>query len=75
MLIENDIRGGVSQCSNRYAKVNHKYMNEQYDSNLPNSYLIYFDINYMDGAAMRHYLVYGEFEWIVNINIYIFVKY
>ena len=44
LMAEKRIRGGICHVSDRYAKVNNKYMKE-FDKNKESSYLKYWDIN------------------------------
>ncbi|XP_031777427.1 uncharacterized protein LOC107981297 [Nasonia vitripennis] len=64
MFIEAGIRGGISQCCNRYAKANNPYMGSSYDKNQKTKTLLYFDINNLYGWAMVQYLPVGKFKWI-----------
>ncbi|XP_051165698.1 uncharacterized protein LOC127284345 [Leptopilina boulardi] len=54
MFIERGIRGGVSQCTNRYAKANNPYM-EKYDANdAPIGYILEVDLDYPEELHDKH---------------------
>lgn len=67
-FIERGIRGGLSQCSKRYAEANNKFLPD-YNPAIDDVYLMYFDINNQYGWAMSQYLPYGEFKWLPEDEI------
>ena len=62
-MIEKGLRGGMTQCTYKKVEANNKYMNEQYDTSKPSSYINYLDANNLYGLAMCKKLPYKNFEW------------
>ncbi|XP_031785674.1 uncharacterized protein LOC100113970 [Nasonia vitripennis] len=69
MFIERGIRGGISQCCNRYSRANNIYMGTDYDADQYSKYLIYYDVNNLYGWAMQQSLPYGGFKWMTETAI------
>ncbi|XP_044010159.1 uncharacterized protein LOC122853803 [Aphidius gifuensis] len=70
LFIEGGIRGGLSQCSHRHVIANNKYISE-YNPNIEDSYLMYFDVNNLYGFAMASTLPVSDFQWEENFDIHL----
>ena len=73
LIFEEGIRG-VSTITNRYARANHKYM-ENYDPEEESVYIQYLDANNLYGYAMNQPLPFGNFEWLSEDEIHTLTKY
>ena len=64
LMIENNIRGGLSGVSHRHVSANNPYTEHPYNSSLPNSYISYVNANNLYGHAMRQPLPTGKFRFL-----------
>ena len=67
LMLEEEIRGGISHAIHRYVKANNKYMKD-YDENKESSYIQYLDANRLYGWAMRQKLPVNGFKWIEDTS-------
>ena len=63
-MIDKGIRGGVAMIVKRYAKANNPKLGNDFNPNLPTSYIIYLDANNLYGWAMSQYLPFRGFHWL-----------
>ena len=63
LMIERGMRGGISMISKKYAKANNP-MVPGYDSSKNTSWLAYYDMNNLYGAAQSKPLAEKEFYWL-----------
>ncbi len=62
-FFEESIRGGISQCSGRFAKANVPG-SQDFETDKPPMELAHLDANNLYGWAMSQPLPYDEFEWV-----------
>ena len=67
LMIEEGIRGGITQVITKYSEANNKYM-ENYDQNKGSSYLQYLDVNSLYAWAMSKKLPIKNFEFCKDLS-------
>jgi hypothetical protein len=68
LFLENNIRGGVSMISKRYAKANNPFV-DGYDETKPNTWLVYLDANNLYGYSMQQSLPQSNFRFLSDEEI------
>ena len=63
IFFEKGIKGGISYISNRYSKVDNKYL-KSYEPKQESKDIIYLDTNNLYGYAISKFLPTSGFKWI-----------
>ena len=63
IFLERSMRGGISTITKKYAKANNPLL-ERYDPELPESYIMYFDMNNLYGCSQVSSLPVSHFRWM-----------
>ena len=63
IMIEDNIRGGISTINHRLLTANNKYLGD-FDPKMPSSYIMYVDANNLYGKGMSEKLPTGSFNWL-----------
>jgi hypothetical protein len=68
LFVENNIRGGISMISNRYARANNEYLEdrEEFDPDKPTEFITYLDANNLYGFALCQPLPVDNFHFITS---------
>ena len=67
LMVEEGVRGGITQVILINSVANNKYM-ENYDSNKESSFLQYLDVNSLYAWAMCQKLPMKNFEWCKDLR-------
>ncbi|CAB3248314.1 unnamed protein product [Arctia plantaginis] len=70
-MLEKGIRGGLAQCSMRYAKANNIYLSD-FNEKEPSTFLVYLDCVNLYGHAMKQRLPTGNFRFLTKSEIALF---
>ena len=65
LMVEEGIRGGICQVSQRYSTANNEYMKD-FNENKESAYIQYFDANNLYGWTMSQPLPVSGFKWLKN---------
>jgi len=63
LMVENALRWGIATISNRHTSANNPLLDD-YDDQLPTSYITYLDANNLYGAAVVEPLPVGNFRFL-----------